>query len=127
MKTDALGRVLTTAERREEILDHFERSGLSGAAFAKMHGINYTTFATWVQRRRRERGEYPEAEIPGSKPDPAPENPKLTLAEVVIGEAPATGAGVSPLRVELPGGISLEVGDGAGVRLAAQLVRELGV
>lgn len=28
-----------------------ERSGLSGAAFARQHGIDYTTFCFWRRRR----------------------------------------------------------------------------
>ena len=30
----------------------FERSGLSAAAFARQHGIAYTTFCSWRRRRR---------------------------------------------------------------------------
>jgi hypothetical protein len=33
LKTDARGRVATPVARREELLDEFERSGLSGAEF----------------------------------------------------------------------------------------------
>ncbi len=46
------------AEQREAILDEFERSGLKGAAFARMTGLQYQTFASWIQRRRHERGDY---------------------------------------------------------------------
>jgi hypothetical protein len=50
LKTDALGRVRTPAERREQLLDEFEKSGASGQQFAELAGIKYQTFATWVQR-----------------------------------------------------------------------------
>jgi hypothetical protein len=40
LKTDALGRIQTPAEQRETLLDAFEHSGMSGAAFAKLHGID---------------------------------------------------------------------------------------
>ena len=53
LKTDALGRVRTTREQREAILDAFETGALSGPEFAQVHGINYQTFATWRQKRRR--------------------------------------------------------------------------
>jgi hypothetical protein len=36
LKRDAVGRVSYRAEQREAILDEFERSGLKGAAFARM-------------------------------------------------------------------------------------------
>ena len=36
LKSDTLGRVRTPAERRERLLDEFERSGLSGQKFAEL-------------------------------------------------------------------------------------------
>ena len=59
LKTDGLGRVRTPEERREQLLDEFERSGLSGQKFAALAGIKYSTFATWAQKRRRQRGAIP--------------------------------------------------------------------
>jgi hypothetical protein len=59
LKRDALGRVTVTPARRAELLDEFERSGMKGVPFAKLVGVNYQTFASWIQKRRRERGDYP--------------------------------------------------------------------
>jgi hypothetical protein len=56
LKQDVRGRVRVSAERREALLDEFERSGASGAKFARLAGIKYATFANWVTKRRRERG-----------------------------------------------------------------------
>ena len=56
LRTDVLGRVKWTREQREAILDEYEASGLSGPKFARARGINYQTFATWRQRRQRDRG-----------------------------------------------------------------------
>ena len=53
LKTDVLGRVKTPKERREQLLDEFEKSGLTGQKFAALVGIKYQTFATWAQKRRR--------------------------------------------------------------------------
>ena len=47
LKVDTLRRVRVPKARREAILDEFERSGLSGAAFAELHGLKYATFANW--------------------------------------------------------------------------------
>ena len=72
LKTDVLGRVRTPRERREHLLDEFERSGLSGKKFAALAGIKYPTFATWAQKRRRQRGTYPavgQRQIPARLPD----------------------------------------------------------
>jgi hypothetical protein len=37
--------------RCARLLAAFDRSGLSAAAFARQHGLNYTTFCGWRQRR----------------------------------------------------------------------------
>lgn len=58
LKQDVLGRVHTPKARREQLLDEFERSGLPGQKFAELVGIKYPTFATWAQKRRRQRGDY---------------------------------------------------------------------
>jgi transposase-like protein len=50
---DALGRVRTPLEKREQILDEYERSGMSGAAFAALVGVKYPTLASWIQQRRK--------------------------------------------------------------------------
>jgi hypothetical protein len=52
LKQDGMGRVKTPAARREQLLDEFERSGLSGTKFAAMAGVKYQTFALWARRRR---------------------------------------------------------------------------
>lgn len=39
LKTDVLGRARMPPEKREAILDEFERSGMSGLAFAKQIGV----------------------------------------------------------------------------------------
>jgi transposase len=56
LKTDGLGRVKTPKERREALLDEFERGGMSGTKFAEFVGVKYQTFASWRQKRRRQRG-----------------------------------------------------------------------
>lgn len=37
---------------REALLDLFDQGGVSGAAFARLHGIRYSTFAHWRKMRR---------------------------------------------------------------------------
>ena len=63
LKTDSLGRVTIPTEQREQILDNFEQSSMSGAAFAKLHGIHVQTFASWIQKRRKGRGDYDDPTI----------------------------------------------------------------
>src|SRR5579863_2010215 len=60
LKTDSLARVRTPPERKRELLEEFERSGLSGWKFASLVGVKYPTFAAWVAQRKREgQGEAP--------------------------------------------------------------------
>ncbi len=92
-----------SARRREQLLKKFEGSGLSAAEFARVNGLNYTTFCGWRKR-------YPQPE----------HQRKPKLVEV---ELPASN----------PAGIEVEIGrltrlrfnDGDQARLAACLIREL--
>ena len=53
-----------SVERREALLDEFERSGLSGVKFAQLAGIKYQTFALWARKRREARSGSAAAESP---------------------------------------------------------------
>ncbi len=57
-----------SAARRNKLLDTFDRSGLSAAAFARQHDINYTTFCGWRQRREKVRSvpAFVEVEMPAA-------------------------------------------------------------
>ena len=68
LKQDVLGRVKTPKTRREQLLDEFERSGLPGLKFAELAGVKYQTFATWAQKRRRQRGDYAAGKVKTTKP-----------------------------------------------------------
>ena len=123
LKQDVLGRMKTPKARREQLLDEFERSGLSGQKFAELAGIKYPTFATWVQKRRRQRGIYPvvgQRRIPDRLPD------KVRWLEAVV-EAAKNPGDKNPLAVvvALPGGVRVEISDTKQVELAAALLRAL--
>ena len=45
----------TDPDQRAELLAEFERSDLSAAAFAREHGIGYTTFCGWRNRQSQAR------------------------------------------------------------------------
>jgi hypothetical protein len=113
LKMDAAGRVRTPRAKREEILDEFEGSGVSGVEFAELAGIKYPTLASWIQRRRRERGGR------GRRAKPSGE---VRFVEAVVENAEA---GPVPLEVELPGGARLRITEATQVPLAVQLVRSL--
>lgn len=113
LKRDAAGRVRTPRAKREEILDEFEESGVSGVEFAELAGIKYPTLASWIRRRRRERG----GRCRRAKP-----SGEVRFLEAVVEKAEA---GSVPLEVELPGGVRLRITGPEQVPWAVQLVRGL--
>lgn len=117
LKTDVLGRVKTPVARREQILDEFERSGLPGLKFAELIGINYQTFATWAQKRRRKRGDYTKV--------PATKKPVRWLEAVVAPTTEPVKAGDVLLVLQLPGGARLEINDVRQIEMAVALLRAL--
>jgi hypothetical protein len=120
IKADVLGRVRTSRERREQLLDEFERSGLTGQKFAEVVGIKYQTFATWVQKRRRQRGAYPAVKTPKQlRWLEAVVEPNLGLASNTGDKDPL------PLVLELPGGAKMQIADARQAALAAVMLRAL--
>jgi len=118
LKQDARGRVWTPPERREAVLDEFEKSGLPAAQFAAHVGVKYPTLASWVQKRRKARGEV------NATQDQMPAVARLAGWVEATVENDAEGR-LQTLVVHLPGGVRLEMSNGAQVRLAAQLLRAL--
>ena len=111
LKTDTRGRVRSTQQQRDAVLDAYESSGLSGPEFSRVYGIKYQTFATWRQKRREERE--------GKAARQSAVEQSITLVEATPAEQPSPG-----LRVSLPGGVSLEIRSDHQTRLAAQLLVE---
>lgn len=52
-KRDAMGRVRLPRARREELLNDYERRGISGVQFVAYIGVKYSTLASWIQKRER--------------------------------------------------------------------------
>lgn len=137
LKVDVLGRVTVPKEKREELLDTFEASGMSGAQFAHHHGIHVQTFASWIQKRRRARGDYDNEQTRrklrmrkgGGKANaklPVPKTggkPSLNLIEVVA-DVPAS-SGQQALEVILPSGVVLKVCSADQIALLKTIVNEL--
>ena len=89
------------------MLDEFERSGVPATKFAAMVGVKYQTLASWIQKRRKTRGEG------------GPKAAALSWVEAAVRCAPSN----SSLVVQLPGGITLTVSDGVQAALAGELLR----
>ena len=116
LKQDAAGRVWTPRERRETLLDEFERSGLPATTFAAETGVKYQTFANWVQKRRKERsaahGQVPVVCRSRGWVEATVENVEAECGRVLV--------------VHLPCGARVDVADAAQAVLAAHLLRALG-
>jgi transposase-like protein len=105
-KRDRLGRRITPARRREELVAAWRQSGLTQAAFARREGVRYPTFATWVQQAR-----------PG-EPRSKASSQKVRFAEVRL---PAS-APMPPVEVRMADGTVVR---GASARELAAVVRAL--
>lgn len=102
-------------ERREAILDEFEKSGMAGAAFAKMIGVKYQTFASWTQKRRKARGQAA-CGAGGTKA------PVVKLVEAIVG---AASCEVAVLTIELPGGARVKVASAEQMELVCRFLATL--
>lgn len=121
LKQDTRGRVRVSAERREALLEEFEKSAMSGAKFARLAGVKYATFANWVARRRRQ-----QAAASGGESASRAEARPIRLFEALVatdrGGAVRAAAVTEGLVVELPGGSRALVGSPVQLQLAAELV-----
>ena len=127
LRTDTKGRVVVTPERRAALLAEFDRSGISGAQFAKWAGVKYPTFAFWVQQRRREKKAAEGSGEMKSRGEPGPE--VRWLEAVVKSEGKAVSEETKAptgLVVHGPGGVWIEITQEEQVRWAALLLRHLG-
>jgi transposase-like protein len=117
LKSDALGRVRTSPERKEALLAEYQRSGMTAAAFSRWCGIKYSTFAAWVGKARRGR---PGGGCAEAGPDPCIK--PMHWAELVCRDA--EGERRSPLVIHLNGTVRVEAGD---AQMAASLLEAMGV
>jgi hypothetical protein len=126
LKTDVIGRVRITAKHREALLDAYEASSMTGVKFAAAHGVKYPTLASWLQKRRRARGQYE----PSNESAPAALFESLVELGLPVAAMPfgsMTGASSSgtALRIQHSNGICMCVEDERHARLAVLVLREL--
>ena len=127
LKSDTKGRVRVPVERREELLNEFEGSGISAMRFAKLAGVKYATFANWRQKRRKTRAQVPESGVGGTAPGERAglSRPvRLFEAYAEVGRNGVTGGG--GLMIELLGRARVVVESPAQLRMVAELIGMLG-
>ncbi len=137
LKTDVLGRITVGREQRENILNAFEASGMTGQAFALLHGINIQTFASWIQKRRRARGDYHNEAVCSKlrmRKNPSPLDSKkvvrpqasMNLIEVNVEDLQnETPKMHQALEVILPGGAVVRIIHESQLDLFKTLLRQL--
>jgi hypothetical protein len=127
LKQDGRGRVRVPARRREALLDEFEKSGASGAKFARLAGIKYTTFAGWVLKRRKlgRRVVKTKPASPAGLDDAVVSAGPVRLFEALVESGSSGGRDLVNARgllIELPGGSRLVVESPVQLQMAAELV-----
>ena len=127
IKTDVLGRVLMSRQRREALLEEFERSGMSGSSFAQWAGIKYQTFALWARKRRGARKAVtPQVPVETKQPSQPGSAKSLRWVEAVVDQAPkSVASGGAGLVMHLPCGARMEIRDERGAMLATEVLRQL--
>jgi transposase-like protein len=109
IKSDRVGRARYSSSYKAEVVAAYERSGMSGQAFAEQCGIKYPTFAAWVAKSRRR-----DREAPAGKSDQ-----RFLLAEF---SGPVSDGA---LRVEFPGGAVAHLTSASQAGLLAALLKTL--
>ena len=116
LKVDEVGRVRTPPEKREAMLAEYERSGMTGAQFARFVGVRYSTLMYWLQKRRKEAGQ-------GEETANLRKDHPRWLEASVEGELPRT----EKVVVELGDGVRMLVGTRTQAMLAGEVLRALGL
>ena len=124
LSQDARGRVLVSRERRESLLEEYDRSGMSGVKFAQYVGIKYSTLAYWLQSRRRRRRREKLLLKAGAGPRAA----RATggWIEAVVEEAQRLGCRQEPYGFTLPETPTAQISSAGEAALAAELLGRLG-
>ena len=118
LPVDRRGRVRVSLQRREELLDAFAKSKLSGQKFAQLTGIKYSTFAAWANKRRHQ-----QSALAPDLPSPGPSSAVEWLETVVTNAQKSTPSAAGLMLVRLPSGAAIELANAAQAPLAAAFLR----
>ena len=111
IKSDRHGRTRYSQQYKQDVIDAFQSSSLSGPAFAKHCGIKYPTFAAWVARAKRSASPQSSAK------------PTFLIAE--LASATEAAPPLPALEARLPGGAILRAADSFQIKLLAELLQHL--
>jgi hypothetical protein len=120
LRTGDRGRARVPAERREELLREFDRSGISAMKFAPLAGVKYATLANWLQKRRKAQAAQAQAGVDGGQ-IPAAVRPVRLFEAFAEPERKFALSGAC-LTVEFPGGARVAVESPAQLPMVAELL-----
>jgi len=121
--------------RREMLLDEWERSGGSAAQFADYVGIRYSTFANWIQKRRKQAGLHASWLKPGAVDSSNVLNgidkhmhsqSHGHWVEAIVEKNPEPKGLESSLRIYFTAGAYCQISNAREAGLAAELMGHLG-
>ena len=124
LSQDARGRVLVSRERRESLLEEYDRGGMSGVKFAQYVGIKYSTLAYWLQSRRRHRRR--EKLLIKAGVDTGAGKSTGGWIETVVEEGSPPRVPAGALRIYFAGGAYCQISSAGEAALAAELLGRLG-
>jgi hypothetical protein len=124
LSRDAQGRVLVSRERRELLLEQYDRSGMSGVKFAEYIGIKYSTLAYWLQSRRQRREREKSLLKAGADTEACKNNGAWIEAVVENGARSRVQGGT--LRIYFKAGAYCQISNAAEAALAAELLERIG-
>ena len=112
IKSDRIGRARYSSEYKAEVFVAYQKSGMSGPAFARQCGIKYPTFAAWAAKGLS----------PDRSQNSAPPASPFIIAEIGGGNSTRPEA----LEVRLPGGATVLADTPRQLALLAELLKALG-
>ena len=109
-RKDRRGRILRSAEDRQELIERYKGSGLSKAEFCSRHGLKLTTLYCWMNSGHRK---------VRRRSSPANKRVKFAQMEVALGKA-------APIEIELPSRVYIRLREASVVGDLVKFVREVG-
>lgn len=123
-KRDTMGRVRLPRARREELVDEYERSGISGVQFAAYVGVKYSTLANWIQKR--EYRQQQEKSLIKAESGAQRDKGNGRWVEAVIERSTEPKMPEGSLRIYFSGGAYCQISNPREAGLAAELIGRLG-
>jgi hypothetical protein len=105
------------------LLDEWERSGGSAASFADYVGLKYSTFANWIQKRRKQAGLNATLLKPGAVDSSQSDE---HWVEAIVEKTPEPKGLESTLRIYFRAGAYCQISNAREAELAAELLGRLG-